>query len=115
VDRDRIVRETRCRSVSVQAAVAFSATSREWAWQRAAACGGMDIEVFFGVADEPSAIRIRREAAARTVCARCPVRRKCLRFAIDHKIRDGIWGGTHEDERAALASKLRRGENVRPG
>jgi len=93
--------------VSIQTPAALSATSREWAWQQAAACRGMDVEVFFGVADEPPPIRTRREARARAVCAGCPVQRHCLRFAINHRIRDGIWGGTREDERGALGRKLR--------
>lgn len=44
---------------------------------------------------------------AKQICSLCPVKTECLRYAIDHQERFGIWGGTSELERR----KLRR---VRP-
>jgi WhiB family redox-sensing transcriptional regulator len=38
-------------------------------------------------------------AAARRVCAGCPVRLECLRTALDNREDYGIWGGTTPDER----------------
>ena len=66
-------------------------------WQARAACRGARIEVFF-----PG----RGEAAgpARQVCARCPVRRQCLEFAVSNRIVSGIWGGLTGPERRTLQS-----------
>lgn len=40
--------------------------------------------------------------AAKRVCSRCPVKEQCLQYAIDNDIREGVWGGTTEQERAKL-------------
>lgn len=32
-------------------------------------------------------------APAVRICRRCPVRKACLRHALDHDITDGVWGG----------------------
>jgi WhiB family transcriptional regulator, redox-sensing transcriptional regulator len=42
--------------------------------------------------------------AARALCARCPVSRECLEFALEdeHALRWGVWGGTSPQERRAL-------------
>ena len=47
----------------------------------------------------PGSKKIRR---ARRVCAGCPVRRPCLQLAIDEEL-TGVWAGTTDDQRAALA------------
>lgn len=36
------------------------------------------------------------------VCARCLARVECLRWAIDHDERDGVWGGLSAEERNRL-------------
>ena len=36
---------------------------------------------------------------AKRVCAKCEVREQCLKWAIDHDERFGIWGGMSERER----------------
>jgi hypothetical protein len=41
---------------------------------------------------------------ARQVCARCPVRRPCLEYALSNRITHGIWGGMTERERRPLQS-----------
>lgn len=38
---------------------------------------------------------------AKAECAKCPVRAGCLTWAIEND-EHGIWGGTTEDERAAM-------------
>lgn len=38
-------------------------------------------------------------AAAKAVCARCPVRAQCLREALDREETDGVWGGLTPVER----------------
>lgn len=71
-----------------------------WSWQDRAACTGMDRLLFFGLDDEPRPDLEIREAKAKAVCKRCPVRVQCLDYALRHSIRHGIWGGLNEEERA---------------
>ncbi len=71
-----------------------------WSWQDRAACMGMDRPLFFGPDDEPRPEREIREAKAKAVCKRCPVRVQCLDYALRHSIRHGMWGGLHAEARA---------------
>ncbi|MDX5567389.1 WhiB family transcriptional regulator [Streptomyces sp. ID05-04B] len=57
-------------------------------------------ELFFPVGTAGPALR--EAAAAKRVCARCPVRAECLSFALDSGQASGVWGGTGEQERVAL-------------
>jgi WhiB family redox-sensing transcriptional regulator len=56
-------------------------------WVSNGACYGADTELFFPIAT--------------AVCGRCKVRADCLSYALE-TMQHGIWGGTTEDERAAL-------------
>jgi WhiB family redox-sensing transcriptional regulator len=38
-------------------------------------------------------------AAAREFCERCPVQAECGRYAIDNRVRHGVWGGMSERDR----------------
>jgi hypothetical protein len=38
-------------------------------------------------------------AAAVAICRKCPSQAPCLKWAMDHKEPDGIWGGTTPQER----------------
>lgn len=49
---------------------------------------------------------------AKAVCAACLVRSECLQYALDERIKDGVWGGTSERERRKLRSKARAGCTV---
>lgn len=40
--------------------------------------------------------------AAKQVCLLCDVRNQCLKYALDHDERFGVWGGLSERERARL-------------
>lgn len=66
-------------------------------WRTVAACRHADPELFFPPGRDGAATD--QIAEAKAVCARCPVRRECLDFAIDHRQRDGIWGGLTDQER----------------
>jgi WhiB family transcriptional regulator, redox-sensing transcriptional regulator len=68
------------------------------AWWQAAACGGMDGDLFF----PPNAGGVEA-ARAKRVCAACPVRQQCLvaELAAPWE-RHGIVGGTAPTERIAL-------------
>ena len=71
-------------------------------WQDAAACRYAPLDLFFGPEGEQWHEKEAREAAAKTVCARYPVRAACLDDAVTNGIRFGVFGGTGEDERQAL-------------
>ena len=58
-----------------------------------AACADADPNLFFAPEGEELDDRKAREAEARGTCARCPVRRPCLAWAMAQGIEDGIWGG----------------------
>ncbi|WP_442778027.1 WhiB family transcriptional regulator [Streptomyces echiniscabiei] len=81
---------------------------RSMEWLRRAACVGEDPELFFPIGRKGPAVR--DTAAAKRVCAHCPVSPQCLDWALRSGQTSGVWGGTCEDERAAL---LRTRERVR--
>jgi WhiB family redox-sensing transcriptional regulator len=62
-------------------------------WTDLAACVGHDPELWFPLGDG---------AQAKAVCAACPVRADCLRFALDAGLDDGIFGGLDAGDRRAL-------------
>jgi WhiB family redox-sensing transcriptional regulator len=68
------------------------------AWMAEAACRDRPEVNFFPVRDEPS-------AAAREVCAGCPVREECLIYALDDDSLQGVWGGTSALQRRAMRCK----------
>ena len=69
-------------------------------WREQAACRAFDPELFFP--PPRSGTATYEEAAAKVVCARCPVAGACLAFALDRGESDGIWGGLTPDERRRL-------------
>lgn len=73
-------------------------------WTREAACIGADYHVFFAEKSGQAAIQV---AAAKAICARCPVRPECLAYALKNRIRHGVWGGTSEGEREQLRRQMR--------
>jgi excisionase family DNA binding protein len=64
-------------------------------WMDHAACAGVSSEIFF-----PE--RGQSAVPAKTICARCPVRKPCLAYAVSIDERHGVWGGTSEGERWVL-------------
>lgn len=67
-------------------------------WRDAAACAGMDTELFFPVSPRPVGAALKRVRAVKETCRDCPVRMDCLEFALVTQAR-GIWGGLTEEER----------------
>jgi WhiB family transcriptional regulator, redox-sensing transcriptional regulator len=61
-----------------------------------AACRGLDPGLF-----DPDPMDHSSVAAARQVCAGCPVRIDCLALALATPGTHGIWGGLTQPERAA--------------
>jgi WhiB family redox-sensing transcriptional regulator len=73
------------------------------AWQHLAACRGEDSTYFFAPSYfERRAEKNAREAVAKAICARCPVRDECLEYALGTRDNHGIWGGMNEMERRAI-------------
>lgn len=66
-----------------------------------ALCAQVDPELFF---PHPSATQ-RDVDAAKLVCDRCPARQECLLWALQHREREGIWGGMTTRERDKLGRR----------
>jgi WhiB family redox-sensing transcriptional regulator len=62
-----------------------------------AACTGEDVGLFYGATED-------EELQAKRMCAQCPEKLACLRWAMEAKEPAGIWGGLNKNER----DKLRR-------
>lgn len=73
-------------------------------WRSRAACRDVDTAVFFPETES-------EVAAAKAVCASCPVREACLDFALVTRQDDGVWGGLDENERRRV--RRRRQEAAR--
>jgi WhiB family redox-sensing transcriptional regulator len=69
-------------------------------WHKDAACRGMGAELFFPP-------RGQSPAAAKSICASCPVQRECLDFALTYYEGHGIWGGMSERGRRSLYQRRR--------
>jgi WhiB family redox-sensing transcriptional regulator len=65
-----------------------------------AACRDHDPELFFPVTSHGPGLE--QLAAAKAVCAGCPIQNACLRWALETGQEAGVWGGTGEDDRRAL-------------
>lgn len=70
-----------------------------WSWQNRSACRDMDTELFFAGDVARGAPKRAYEAAAKTVCATCPVISQCLAWALSVNEPHGIWGGLNPEER----------------
>ncbi|MCX4744208.1 WhiB family transcriptional regulator [Kitasatospora sp. NBC_01287] len=81
-----------------------------WDWQLRAACRETDTSVFFHPSGERPPASAERDAAAKEVCARCPVRAACLEFALATREPYGVWGGMTAEERQAVLRSGRRRE-----
>jgi WhiB family redox-sensing transcriptional regulator len=75
---------------------------RRPAWQSEAACRSESADLFFPT-DGASL------AAARRICAACPVAAECLEYALSNPSLRGIWAGTSERRRKAMRATLRAG------
>ncbi|TMR13807.1 WhiB family transcriptional regulator [Nonomuraea turkmeniaca] len=52
--------------------------------------------------DDVDVFLLAGEDLAKAICAGCPVRGDCLRWALEHGERWGIWGGLNPRERRHL-------------
>lgn len=80
----------------------------EGEWRGDAACRTMDPSIFYPVpVGNSSAVKAARRlvdpyAAARVVCASCPVADECPSFALAIRDREGMYGGKNPDERGRI-------------
>jgi WhiB family redox-sensing transcriptional regulator len=68
-------------------------------WRLRAACLDADPELFFP--EGTSGLALEEAARAKLVCSGCPVRARCLDWALANGAAFGIWGGRTEQERRA--------------
>ncbi|MBS9532607.1 WhiB family transcriptional regulator [Mycobacterium sp. M1] len=78
---------------------------QDQSWREQALCAQTDPEAFFP--NQGGSPRL-----AKQICMQCPVRRECLKFALDNNERFGVWGGYSERERRALRPSARPMEGV---
>jgi WhiB family transcriptional regulator, redox-sensing transcriptional regulator len=75
-------------------------------WRHAAACRDEDPELFYPVGvTGPALLQIED---AKDVCRRCESIDRCLQFALEQGIDQGIYGGMSEEERRALKRRAAR-------
>jgi WhiB family redox-sensing transcriptional regulator len=67
-------------------------------WAAYAACRQADPEQFFSTDEDDMAAAVR-------ICRGCPVTNECLEWALETRVRYGIWGGTTERERRRMLRK----------
>lgn len=91
-----------------------------WDWQDSGACRDADPTLFFHPANERGLGRVRRDRAAKAVCARCSVRIECADYAVRAREPYGVWGGLTEEDRERIYVRIalniyprRRGEGAR--
>lgn len=70
-------------------------------WTQRAACRGVRVEVFF----PPNGVR---PVEALAMCEECPVRLRCLEYALDEGMAHGVYGGMTERQRRAERRRRRR-------
>lgn len=78
-----------------------------WLRDKANPCVKADPELFFPPKGS-------KPIAAATMCSGCRNIDKCLSFAVDNNITDGVWGGTTPHERRPMVRAAGTG-GVRPG
>ena len=79
-----------------------------WEWQLLGACRAYDSDLFFHPEGERGPTRSNREAAAKAVCAGCPVLQMCREAALAAREPYGVWGGLSEHEREAILGPVRQ-------
>lgn len=74
------------------------------AWSTNAACSGLGRQVDLFFPEKGVGCR-----AALEICAGCAVRVECGEYALEHRIRHGVWGGMTGRERQRIARERARG------
>lgn len=82
-------------------------------WQSEAACQGNGDTVFYHPDYERGENVIRRDNAARAICAACPVRLECMASSVIKREKYGFWGASEFEREQALAHAARKGARLR--
>lgn len=83
---------------------------RDHSWQESGSCSqpeNMHMTSYF-FSSVP-----REKYDAKNLCYSCPVRRKCLKYALENKELWGVWGGRDEDEIRRALSVTYDGKEIR--
>jgi WhiB family redox-sensing transcriptional regulator len=81
-------------------------------WMKYGLCRHVeDPNIFFpeGPRGLPESVH-KRIAAAKAICAECPVQHHCLEYALGTGQTHGVWGGTTERERKVIVKRQRQRE-----
>jgi WhiB family redox-sensing transcriptional regulator len=73
-----------------------------WSWHVEAACGAVDISLFYSPEGERGPRKRRREPGGKDICAGCSVAEVCAAFAVATRELYGTWGGLSEGDRRKL-------------
>jgi WhiB family redox-sensing transcriptional regulator len=82
-------------------------TAEMWEWQLFGNCRAYPSELFFHPEGERGPSRADREAAAKDICATCPVIRQCAEHALRAREPYGVWGGMSEGDRDRILGRGR--------
>lgn len=80
-----------------------SVRERDLSWREVGACKGLEPEVFYPDPEDET-----EAAIAKAVCTTCAVRVACLEYALNHREKEGVWGGATERERRRIVRQRRR-------
>jgi WhiB family redox-sensing transcriptional regulator len=69
-------------------------------WMRDGNCRAYPASVFFP--SDGAGVEV-----ARRICEDCPVKDRCLEYALEEHIDHGVWGGCSERERRRIAKRRR--------
>ena len=75
-------------------------------WRKHVAWLDEDPELFFPIGNTSPALDQIEQA--KSVCRRCEVAETCLKWAIESRQDEGVWGGLSADERRALKRRTAR-------
>lgn len=75
-------------------------------WIKEGACLPFSPEMFLPEPDDKDA-----EKLAKIVCESCVVKSECLSYALDNRIKVGIYGGTTPKERRNINRERQRGNS----
>ncbi len=74
-------------------------------WHTQAACTNADTNIFYPAQGSGHK---KDWAAAKAICANCPVKQPCLEYALATNQTDGLWGGRTPDQRRKLRPAYRK-------
>lgn len=77
-------------------------------WTTRRACTPEDLHLFYASGHGPRGERLRKERAAKAICAFCPVKAECLDYALRLNDEHGIYGGMTSEERYERRRELPR-------